>query len=64
VRADYERQLKFRTPPDTTVVTWCSWHEGAGPSGKAPTLFLDGHVDSLAAGDVENFKWRTMPKKE
>ena len=64
---DYERQLKFRTPPDSTVVTWCSWHEAISPtsvSGRTPTLFLDGHVDSLEAGIVENQKWRTAPKKE
>lgn len=67
---DYERQLQFRTPPDTTVVTWCSWHEtrvGSGTSatfsGKAPTLFLDGHADALEAGAVETLKWRVMPKK-
>ena len=68
---DYERQLKFRTPPDDTVVTWCSWHEittGSGASlqvsGKTPTLYLDGHVDSQNAADVEKFLWRVMPKKE
>jgi len=64
---DFERQLKFRTPPDDTVVTWCSWHEvasGGLPSGKAPVLFLDGHVDALNAGDVETQKWRVPPKKE
>lgn len=64
---DYARQLKFRTPPDSTVVTWCSWHETISPSsvsGKTPTLFLDGHVDSIEANIVENQKWRTDPKKE
>ena len=68
---DYERQLKFRTPPDDTVVTWCSWHEiwtgaPASPavSGKAPVLFLDGHADVLEAVAVENFRYRVQPKKE
>jgi prepilin-type N-terminal cleavage/methylation domain-containing protein/prepilin-type processing-associated H-X9-DG protein len=64
---DYERQLKFRTPPDDTVVTWCSWHEvpsGGSVSGKAPVLFLDGHVDTINAGEVETQKWRVEPKKE
>ena len=68
---DYERQLKFKTPPDNTVITWCSWHEvytGSGASltvsGRAPVLFLDGHVDSLQAPEVEQYRWRTLPKKE
>ncbi len=68
---DYERQLKFKTPPDDTVVTWCSWHEvysGSGTNltvtGKAPTLFLDGHVDVLSAPEVETQRWRVLPKKE
>jgi len=64
---DYERQLKFRNPPDDTVITWCSWHEtggGAGVNGKAPVLFLDGHADALPAGIVETQKWRVQPKKE
>lgn len=64
---DYERQLRFRTPPDSTVITWCSWHEtrsGTEVSGKTPTLFLDGHVDSIDAGIVESHEWRTMPKAE
>lgn len=61
---DYERQLKFRTPPDDTVITWCSWHELPGPRGRTPTLFLDGHADALDAGDVEAYQWRVLPKKE
>lgn len=64
---DYERQLKFRTPPDDTVITWCSWHQiasGGGVSGKTPTLFLDGHADALNAGDVVKEQWRVQPKKE
>lgn len=62
--SDYERQLKFRTPPDNTVITWCSYHESANLTGKAPTLYLDGHVDQLDASQIEVSKWRTMPKKE
>lgn len=70
---DYERQLKFRTPPDNTVVTWCSWHEvwsmsgnnnSLVVSGKTPTLFLDGHADALNATDVETYRWRVLPKLE
>lgn len=64
---DYERQLKFRNPPDDTVVTWCSWHElasGGSVSGKTPVLFLDGHVDALNAAEVATQQWRVQPKKE
>lgn len=61
---DYERQLKFRTPPDNTVVTWCSYHESGNLTGRAPTLYLDGHVDQLDASQIEVCKWRTLPKKE
>ena len=65
---DYERQLRFRTPPDSTVITWCSWHETRSATtvtgGKTPTLFLDGHVDSIDGATVESQEWRTMPKTE
>ena len=72
---DYERQLVFKTPPDNTVITWCSWHEiyslesGSNVAnitfkGKAPTLFLDGHVDALDGHRVETHKWRVLPKTE
>ncbi|OFX14865.1 MAG: hypothetical protein A2Z18_06385 [Armatimonadetes bacterium RBG_16_58_9] len=57
---DYERQLKFRTPPEDTVVTWCSWHEPQ--NGKALVLFLDGSVDSINGADVEQSRWRTRPR--
>jgi len=72
--ADYERQLKFRTPPDNTVITWCSSHEsisGSGTGGRAtqfggraPILYLDGHVDQMQAQDVEELQYRLLPKKE
>ena len=68
---DYERQLLFRTPPATTVVTWCSNHEsfsGTGDtmtfSGKTPVLYVDGHVDNHDAVDMEVYRYRMLPKKE
>jgi prepilin-type N-terminal cleavage/methylation domain-containing protein/prepilin-type processing-associated H-X9-DG protein len=64
---DYERQLKFRTPPDTTVVTWCSNHAkiaGTTFTGRSPVLYLDGHVDQMPAQTVEKFQYRLLPKKE
>ena len=48
----FQRQLKFKNPPDDTVVTWCSYHRGgdqSGSKGKDMVLFLDGHVDKIPA---------------
>jgi prepilin-type N-terminal cleavage/methylation domain-containing protein len=67
---DYKRQLKFRNPPDDTVVTWCSYHRRSGDSKSTiPVLFLDGHADMIPAADVEgsgsgpSTRWRVHPKK-
>lgn len=64
---DYERQLRFRTPPGDTVVTWCSYHEtregGNVTGGKALVVFLDGHADSYPAQEMEQRKWRVRPKR-
>lgn len=64
---DFTRQLKFRNPPDDTVVTWCSFHRGGdqspGRSGAIDlVLFLDGHVDRIPSGQLVNQSsdWR-MP---
>lgn len=65
--ADYERQLKFRTPPDSTVITWCSNHasiSGGTFSGRAPMLYLDGHVDQQQAQQAEDYRYRLLPRKE
>ncbi len=48
----FMRQLKFRNPPDDTVVTWCGYHRGGSQtpdrSGAIDlVLFLDGHVDRI-----------------
>lgn len=64
---DYSRQLRFRNPPDNTVVTWCSYHEKpAGASGQikgdALVLFKGGNVQVIPAAIVERCKWRTRPK--
>lgn len=61
VDQDYERQLKFRNPPDDTVVTWCSWHEvrDGGPiRGKSLVLFLGGDVVPMDAAKVNSSRWR------
>ncbi|MCX6345616.1 MAG: prepilin-type N-terminal cleavage/methylation domain-containing protein [Armatimonadetes bacterium] len=62
---DYMRQLKFRNPPDDTVVTWCSFHEsrsGGLYKGKAIVLFLSGRCAQMQASVVEISRWRTKPQ--
>ncbi len=53
----FMRQLKFRNPPDDTIVTWCSYHRGGDQSpdkgGMDLVLFLDGHVDRIAASKMQ-----------
>ena len=54
-----DRQLRWRTPPSTTVITWCSHHrnvDGAGNpafGSKDVVLFLDGHVKTISSRDME-----------
>ncbi|MBI2844424.1 MAG: prepilin-type N-terminal cleavage/methylation domain-containing protein [Armatimonadetes bacterium] len=60
---DYKRQLKFRSPSDDTVVTWCSYHEGGDSRAKIPVLFLDGHCDTLSADTVAVCRWRVQPNR-
>lgn len=65
---DYTRQLKWKNPPEDTVVTWCSYHLRSGPN--TLVLFLDGHVDQIPGGkmDGENTsgnpgcRWRCRAK--
>lgn len=56
---DYSRQLKFRTPPTDTVVTWCSNHIAYK---KALVLFIDGHVEVMSATDVQSQTWKITPR--
>jgi len=60
---DYERQLRWRTPPEDTVITWCSYHQGPNLDGKCPVVFLDGHADLMPAKEVDQCRWRLRPKK-
>lgn len=64
------RQLKWRTPPETTVVTWCTHHRTGGnqttpvqPSAKDPCLFLDGHVKQVPSTGMEPWTngWTSPP---
>lgn len=53
------RQLKWRTPPEDTVVTWCSHHRSNDSSTGTPLgsskdicLYLDGHVKQVPSSDM------------
>jgi prepilin-type N-terminal cleavage/methylation domain-containing protein len=53
-----ERQLKWRNPPEDTVITWCSFHRDVNASGNPSTgskdlvLFLDGRVKRLPSTEM------------
>ena len=59
---DYKRQLRFKSPPDDTVVTWCNNHAGRG-NDRIPVLFLSGQADMVRAETVASSKWRIMPRR-
>jgi prepilin-type N-terminal cleavage/methylation domain-containing protein len=67
---DYARQLKWRNPPDNTVIAWCMFHcdnpysaDSAKPTkGKAIVVFKDGHTEIHEARDVNACMWRLRPK--
>jgi len=67
------RQLKFRNPPDNTVVTWCSYHRAyttdaqgnqvVAPGSMDLVLFLDGHVEPRDSKQViDSQGWMLGPK--
>jgi len=67
---DYKRQLRFRSPSEDAVVTWCSYHRHAGDErSMVPVLFLDGHCDKIPATQIEGpngatgCRWRIQAKK-
>ena len=64
-REAYARQLVFRLPDNSTLVTICTYHRdypaawapgGPLPSGsKDVVLFADGHVESRSSGDMAHY---------
>ena len=55
---DVQRQLRWKTPPEDTVITWCSHHRritsvGFAGGSKDIVLFLDGHTTLVASEDME-----------
>jgi len=57
---DYARQLRWKNPPEDTVVTWCDYHLRSGPN--CLVLFLDGHVDQIPGDKMAACKWRIRAK--
>jgi len=66
------RQLIFREPPDSTIVTWCTYHTehdqaGNPTKGNALVAFKDGRVQAIPVQNFLNWgaspaPWQTMPK--
>lgn len=58
---DEPRQLIYKDPPDSTVVTWCLYHSDMDPAGNpgrerlALVAFLSGRVQKLPAETVANW---------
>lgn len=53
----FMRQMKFKNPPDDTVVTWCAYHRGGDRNPQRGgamdlVLFLDGHVDRISSNQL------------
>jgi prepilin-type N-terminal cleavage/methylation domain-containing protein len=70
---DEKRQLVYKDPPDTTVVTWCAYHadkDAAGlpkPQGMIIAGFLSGRVQTIPASQFPGWTqttgpWTVMPK--
>ena len=57
---DFARQLRWKNPPEDTVVTWCDYHRRAGPNSLV--LFLDGHIDQIPGDKMDACKWRVRAK--
>lgn len=61
---DFPRQLKYRSPAPTTVVTWCLNHADVNnvgeASGFALVLFLDGTVRKKRAEDFSRSRWASQ----
>jgi prepilin-type N-terminal cleavage/methylation domain-containing protein len=64
--ADEPRQLIYRTPPDNTVVTWCTYHRdwsnGQPQTGSMDlVLYLDGRVKPVpVAQTMDEFRAHTV----
>jgi type II secretory pathway pseudopilin PulG len=73
--SDDPRQLVYKNPPESTVVTWCLNHAAVDSSGMptqgemALVAFLSGRVDTIPASKVASWPnaegqqpWQVLPK--
>ena len=74
--SDDPRQLYYRNPPDSTVVTWCMYHAGLDRASGMPSknhmalvAFLSGRVQEIPAeklaawpGPDGKYPWQVAPK--
>jgi prepilin-type N-terminal cleavage/methylation domain-containing protein len=73
--ADDPRQLLYKNPPDSTVVSWCLYHTDMNAAGNpardrmAVVGFLSGRVQSINADKLANwpgadglYPWQVAPK--
>jgi prepilin-type N-terminal cleavage/methylation domain-containing protein len=69
---DDPRQLIYREPPDSTVITWCLYHTGMTgtnipPTGTVLMAFLSGRVQTIPYNQLPKWTtstgpWQTNPK--
>ncbi|MBP6965155.1 MAG: type II secretion system protein [Armatimonadetes bacterium] len=62
---DFMRQLRWKSPPEDTVVTWCGYHReyknAEVRSGSMDlVLFLDGHVQPMPSAKLYDNDLRTL----
>jgi hypothetical protein len=66
-----ERQLRWRNPPEDTLVTWCTFHRSVNGDGTVSkdsmdlVLFLDGRVKRIKSTGYEVWTdaWKTPAPK-
>jgi len=72
---DDPRQMVYKEPPDSTVVTWCLYHSDMNATGNpakgsmALVAFLSGRVQKIPAERMDtwpgadgNYPWQVSPK--
>ena len=71
--SDSQRQLIYRNPPDSTVVTWCLYHSDMNSTGVVPpngmtiVAFLSGRVQTIPYSQLPRWSatsgpWLVNPK--
>ncbi|HEY3284109.1 MAG TPA: type II secretion system protein [Armatimonadota bacterium] len=61
---DYKRQLRFRYPPEDTVVTWISqFRTPSLNGGEDLVLFLNGEVQRFPVSQIPPEPWRVRPRQ-